>query len=262
MGVGAVAALVVMRRQGLLSRTMLGTPGRSCDGLPWAAWALLASATFLLMAAAASLVHSGAPGGPVLRMSALTGLAATGAPLLALGALYLVRSDAATRAGLVVRPADGARGGGALLLTFPIVWTVGFVSVQAAALLTRMLGGSAPTEIAHETLRQLTSEPRTLWWWLTVASAGICAPIAEEILYRGFLQSALVRALGPSWAPVLITSAVFTVLHVGAADAHALPALFALSVALGAAFERTGRLGTPIVMHIGFNALNLAQALL
>ncbi len=42
---------------------------------------------------------------------------------------------------------------------------------------------------------------------------------------------------------------------------HAVAPLFALSVALGASYERTGRLGVPIVMHGAFNALNLAIAL-
>lgn len=262
MGFAALSTLVVLRRHGLLARSALATARRSCDGLPWAGWALLAALAFLLMALGASAVRAATGGATGLRTGALMSFVSNTAPLSVLGAFLAIRPREARNAGLTARGTDALSGLAGLLLAFPIVWIAGYLAGQAALLHANLTGAAAPTSIAHETLRDLLTQPRTVWWWLTILAAGVAAPIGEEILFRGFIQSALVRAMGPSWAPVVLTSVLFTLIHFGAADPHALPALFMLSLAIGATFERTGRLGAPIVMHIGFNAINLAQALL
>jgi membrane protease YdiL (CAAX protease family) len=41
---------------------------------------------------------------------------------------------------------------------------------------------------------------------------------------------------------------------------YALPSLLALSIGLGVAYERTGKVAVPILVHAGFNAANLAAA--
>jgi hypothetical protein len=98
--------------------------------------------------------------------------------------------------------------------------------------------------------------------------AAVGAPIVEEVLYRGFVQTAIVRATagvrGGAWLGVLVTSLGFALTHAGGSANvpwHALVVLFGLSVGLGVAFERTGRLIAPIVVHAAFNAGNLALAL-
>jgi membrane protease YdiL (CAAX protease family) len=59
---------------------------------------------------------------------------------------------------------------------------------------------------------------------------------------------------------VLITSGGLAVMHASVAEPHAVVSLMVLSRGLGWAYERTGRLGAPVVMHMLFNAGNLALA--
>ena len=54
---------------------------------------------------------------------------------------------------------------------------------------------------------------------------------------------------------------LFAAAHTGTVPIYGQVALFALSVCIGFAFERTKRLGVAIGMHIAFNALNVALAL-
>ena len=58
----------------------------------------------------------------------------------------------------------------------------------------------------------------------------------------------------------IVTSIIFALMHWGAVAWHALPPLFVLSLAFGWIYERTGRLSASIVMHILFNAVNVALA--
>src|SRR5690606_7255759 len=102
------------------------------------------------------------------------------------------------------------------------------------------------------------------WVYAVIASAVLGAPIIEELTYRVFLQSALARALVDRLAAVLVTSALFALVHrVGAAPVpwHAIAPIFALGLAAGIAYERPARPLVPIVMHAAFNATNVALAL-
>jgi membrane protease YdiL (CAAX protease family) len=51
---------------------------------------------------------------------------------------------------------------------------------------------------------------------------------------------------------VLITSLVFSLVHPG----WMRPMIFLLSICLGYAYERTGNLWVPIVLHASFNTLS------
>lgn len=88
---------------------------------------------------------------------------------------------------------------------------------------------------------------------LLVLIVGIGAPIVEEIFYRGLLQGALVRRLGP-WPGVVISGVVF-----GAAHFQALqfPALATFGIVLGYLTLRTGRLAPAIAAHMAFNLLTV-----
>ena len=98
-----------------------------------------------------------------------------------------------------------------------------------------------------ETLQQTTSTSEALWG---AAVAVLLAPLLEEILFRGHLQTASVRLLGRPGA-ILGVSLLFALIH---PQTHQ-PAIFTLSVLLGIAYERTGRLWVPIFMHMCFNAV-------
>jgi hypothetical protein len=96
------------------------------------------------------------------------------------------------------------------------------------------------------------------WTAAAVFSAVVLAPLAEELFFRGLLQSLLRRRFGP-WPAVLTTAAVFAAVHYS--TPQAVPALAALGIVLGYNYERTGRLFAPILLHAIFNALNIAVKL-
>jgi len=190
-------------------------------------------------------------------------IAALGGYLLGVGAALAVWSFLGEWR---VRPVDALRGAGWFCAWFPLTTLVGFVALALAIGL-----GGAPESIAHATLREL-AEPGAwrgdgaLWWWLVVVSVVIGAPILEEVVYRGCLQTALRDALmdragSPTvrgrWVAIIATSLLFTAMHYGAADTYALPALFTLSLGFGIARERTGSVVAPIVMHGLFNLVNV-----
>jgi len=96
------------------------------------------------------------------------------------------------------------------------------------------------------------------WSVLIAISAVVLAPLAEEVFFRGVLQSMLRRYTSRPWVAVVGTSLAFAAVHFS--TPQNLPALFALSIVLGYNYERTGRLTPVIGIHLLFNAINLAQA--
>jgi len=151
-----------------------------------------------------------------------------------------------------------------IALAAPMVVFLGQIALALAGLIARWSGSVPPQANAHATLRLLVGDETwsSGWWWALVAAVVIGAPIVEEVVYRGLLQSACRAATGSRWWAVLIASGVFVLMHASVAEAHALVVLFALSLAFGVAYERTGRLWVPITMHAVFNAGNLLGALM
>lgn len=191
---------------------------------------------------------------------ALPALASYAAAVLAgWGYCRWLRGQHATPTAKPAAPGVWARVGQGLVgiaLTLPIV-----SAVSVAALWVYQLIAGAPADpIAHNLLRTIVDRIREPWAWGLIAAAVIGAPLVEELIYRRFVQTALVRATGRAWLSVLITSALFAAVHMGSVPPHALATLFTLSLALGLAFERTQNLTVPIVMHMAFNAINIVLA--
>ena len=88
----------------------------------------------------------------------------------------------------------------------------------------------------------------------TCLAAGVIAPISEEILFRGYLYQTLKRYIGavPS---AFIGALLFAAIHNNAAG---FPGLALLALALTIAFEWSGSLLVPIIMHATFNSMSLA----
>ena len=92
---------------------------------------------------------------------------------------------------------------------------------------------------------------------MVIVAAGI-VPIFEEMLFRGFLQSTLRSATGP-WTAIIVTSVFFALVHWP--NYTHMPALFLLSCGFGYAYERSGSLFRPILMHALFNSISIAGTL-
>lgn len=74
----------------------------------------------------------------------------------------------------------------------------------------------------------------------------LVGPIMEELVFRGYLQSALTTKL-PVWASILITSIVFTIGH---SPVTLWPMYFLYSISWGWIFFRTGSIKIVVLIHI------------
>ncbi len=90
---------------------------------------------------------------------------------------------------------------------------------------------------------------------LTVLSACVFAPLAEEILFRGYFYAALKRFSERYFAAVVV-SLLFAVVH---SNTMSVVPLFVLAMSLTIAYELTGCLLVPIAMHAIFNSITVIR---
>jgi membrane protease YdiL (CAAX protease family) len=81
----------------------------------------------------------------------------------------------------------------------------------------------------------------------------ILAPLGEEFLFRGYFYGVIKRYAG-GVGSALFTSALFAAIHMNPAS---MPGLFVLALCLTLAYEASGSLIVPLVMHAGFNLSQL-----
>jgi membrane protease YdiL (CAAX protease family) len=120
----------------------------------------------------------------------------------------------------------------------------------------------------HPLLRVMEDSPSLFVRVALIIGACVIAPIWEEAFFRGHLQTLLRQVIGQlggerhaaltSWVAVLLTSALFAMLH----PRWSIPIIFLLALCLGYAYERTGNLWIAIAMHATFNIVNTLLSLL
>jgi len=142
--------------------------------------------------------------------------------------------------------ADGARGVIGYLAVIPVCTGVFLLTILVIS----------PKK--HDLLVAVR-DMETGWRILAIISAVVLAPLAEETLFRGLLQSMLRKYIGHPWPAILIASVFFAFAHHQYPDA--MPTLFVLSIVLGYNYERCGRLVPSILIHMLFNAVNVAECL-
>lgn len=98
-------------------------------------------------------------------------------------------------------------------------------------------------------LQDSAYEPLTTY--AVLAGSVFIAPFCEEIFFRGFVFTGLLRDLSPLWA-VLISAALFAVAH---ADPSSFVPLFAIGLGLGFLRWRTGSTWASMCLHILNNLL-------
>ncbi len=174
---------------------------------------------------------------------------------VALGAVYFLR-HLGQRDGLRVRALDAPLG----LLGFGLAYPIVLGTSMLAMSLHLMITGEESPSVAHNLLVRIVEQREGIWVFVLSATVVIGAPIAEELVYRVLLQGALLRLSGSAWVSIIATSLLFALVHLGSVPWYALLPLFVLGLALGVAYERTKRLGVPIVMHAAFNLLNILIA--
>ncbi len=95
--------------------------------------------------------------------------------------------------------------------------------------------------------------PEMLWEWLAVNL--LATVLAEELVFRGLLQPALVAWLGARHG-VLLTAAVFGAVHLPFSPLFALLAGVA-GLGYGLAYHYSGRLAVAVALHLAVNLCHL-----
>lgn len=108
----------------------------------------------------------------------------------------------------------------------------------------------------HATLQALHDESTSMVTAVLLwTGAAVVAPVAEELFFRGLLQTTLVSVLRSRVLAVVVTAALFGLVHW--AQFYTIPALFVLGLLLGYAYEKTGSLLPAILIHSLFNLKTL-----
>ncbi len=162
------------------------------------------------------------------------------------------------------------------------------LTVMGAAGIIGTLTGSEPPEIGHDLLQVLVNSDSLPARCLMIFSAVCLAPILEELIFRGFVQTAILDLSIPAggngvrfnsgtflmaiffflpgwnrrWGAILMASVIFVSIHLSVVTWHGWPGLFILAVFLGWLYERTGSLWPSMVAHGCFNMFNIVMALL
>lgn len=190
------------------------------------------AAGFLLLA-----LHPGEPPADVIESLAglLAGGFASSSTLLAV-ALLGTRSPRPARLRLVAGRASGA----AILVMVVGVLALGQALESLAFVLGLASGG------ALEEIRSALAEASGPMLALAVLGIGVLAGVAEEVFFRGFMQTRL-RERWPPWAAIGVTALCFGVLHLD--RVHATLA-FVLGLYLGFVAERSRSVVPAAVCHV------------
>lgn len=109
-------------------------------------------------------------------------------------------------------------------------------------------------QTAVSNLRTLEVAP--FLFFVTLAMVTTIVPMMEELLFRGFLQTWLMKYLNVN-ASIIITSLIFAGFHFASQQSwyniQIVGALFILSLFLGYIYVRQGSLWAPIALHSLFN---------
>lgn len=263
----APIVLFVLWRRDVIRPGSLARRGlRDVSAWPWWYWLLCAFSVWLTMGIGAGIgmatVKVLYPDAPQLVETAAMTSAGSLAGIAAAVVLFIITRSSVKNprtAGLILRPDRSSvlLGLLAIALAFPVVQATSILSV----FIFNWVMGAPPDVIAHDLLDMVQQQPGHPASWFLVAGAVIGAPIVEEIVFRVFLQSALLRLFGRAGPAILIASVIFALAHLGAGVSldrwHTLPVLFVLGAAMGVAYEWTRRPVVPIVMHMVFNGFNV-----
>lgn len=135
----------------------------------------------------------------------------------------------------------------------PIPVFVGYALVWvafAALYLRACQWGGSPIEPQPALLELASGELHGSALWTRVLVIVVLAPFCEEVLFRGYLWSA-VRTTMPVWATQLVVAVLFGLVH---GLGHALP-IGVLSLLFGYARARYGSLWPAMLAHAAHNGL-------
>ncbi len=137
-------------------------------------------------------------------------------------------------------------GGVVSVLAIPLVMIVGWVS---NGMLAPKLGELPPQPVVEA----FVESPNLVFRLVMLVMVVVVAPVFEEVLYRGYLYGVSKRFTDRFFA-VVFSSSAFALVHSGMITV--IP-IFTLAVFLALAYELSGCLLVPIVIHMLFNLANV-----
>lgn len=141
-------------------------------------------------------------------------------------------------------------------IAFPLVLFASQLLETAVAVLFSVR--QLPDQLAVKFLKMTFEHPGYLF--LSTVSIAVFAPLIEETLFRGFLQSFIRQHLGSKHA-ICIASACFSFFHFsseqGLSNIPIIGALFILAFFLGYLYEKEKSLLAPILLHATFNTVSM-----
>jgi len=140
-----------------------------------------------------------------------------------------------------------------------VIWTIAtFLFVTALSHITSELLSSIWHDLSPQEPVKLFQQSGNLMVQLTLGiSAIVVAPLAEELIFRGYVYGVLKRFTDGYFA-AFGSALIFAIVHM---HVGTLIPLFALGLVLVAAYEVTGSLLVPIFIHALFNASSTALIL-
>lgn len=141
------------------------------------------------------------------------------------------------------------------LMAYPMVLFVGQVVSATVWLIEPQ---ETPDQVAVRQIRAAENSPYLLGLYFPLIV--FIVPVAEEILFRGFLQSWL-RSFLSFFPALILASLIFALCHFsisqGIANWELLTSLFVLSLYLGFLYEKQKTIWASIGLHSVFNAVSM-----
>lgn len=109
------------------------------------------------------------------------------------------------------------------------------------------------TEVLQDSAKSFVSTPNLEYRILFILTAVVAAPLMEELVFRGFLYP-VIKRYTDVWFALIFVSLLFGAIHL---HLQSLPLLAMLGLILNLAYERTGCLWVPIIIHGIFNSATL-----
>ncbi|TMB28184.1 MAG: CPBP family intramembrane metalloprotease [Deltaproteobacteria bacterium] len=169
--------------------------------------------------------------------------------------IFSVAAAALSQAGLPARLRLRAAGIPASALA---LFIVGFVALSGSSgALFSLLGVSDQGSLGQ--LQRILANASPAMLAVSTLVIGLGAGLAEELYFRGYLQTRLSKRWG-RWPAILLTAVLFALIHF---DRLQSPFAFVAGLAFGWMTERTGSLRPAIAAHVTNNAVSvLATGLL
>ena len=150
-----------------------------------------------------------------------------------------------------------------IVFTFVVFTPLALATSGIAHAIFSYVGWEAPELHGHKILEQLKTSEFSTSMLIVILAATIGAGLIEEVVFRGLLQpsiSLFLRGISV-WGAIFSTSVIFSAMHIGVVPISSLLGLFVLSIGLCLARVKTGGVFAPIIIHILFNAFNIAFVL-